>query len=185
MKKLLTFLAGTALLLTACTPAELSNQSLKDRLDQHDKDIAALQNDVNILKDQVAKINSNIEGLDKIVKALEKNVYVKSVTDVKDTAGDVIGYTIEFTDNSKITIYHGEKGDKGDKGDQGETGAPGEPGAPGAPGEPGSTPVIGVKESGGVYYWTLNGEFLQDGEGHPIPVTGNDGAPGAPQGNCG
>ena len=180
MKKLLTFLAGTALLLAACTPAELSNQSLKDRLDQHDKDIAALQNDVNILKDQVAKINSNIEGLDKIVKALEKNVYVKSVTDVKDTAGDVIGYTIEFTDNSKITIYHGDKGDKGDKGDQGETGAPGEPGAPGAPGEPGSTPVIGVKESGGVYYWTLNGEFLQDGEGHPIPVTGNDGAPGAP-----
>lgn len=180
MKKFLTFLAGTALLLTACTPAELSNQSLKDRLDQHDKDIAALQNDVNTLKDQVAKINSNIEGLDKIVKALEKNVYVKSVTDVKDTAGDVIGYTIEFTDNSKITIYHGEKGDKGDKGDQGETGAPGEPGAPGTPGEPGSTPVIGVKESGGIYYWTVNGEFITDGDNHPIPVTGNDGAPGAP-----
>ncbi len=181
MKKLFTFLAGTALLLTACTPEELSNQSLKDRLDQHDKDIAALQNDVKTLKDQVSQINTNIQGLQTIVTALQKNVYVKSVTEVKDTDGNVIGYTITFTgETAPVTIYHGEKGDKGDKGDQGETGAPGEPGAPGAPGEPGSTPVIGVKESGGVYYWTVNGNFITDGDGHPIPVTGNDGAPGAP-----
>ena len=178
MKKVFALLTGLALL-AACTP-ELNNQALKDRLDQHDKDIAELQKDVKTLQDAVSKINSNIEGLDKIVKALEKNVYVKSVTDVKDTAGDVIGYTIEFTDNSKITIYHGEDGDQGDKGDKGDKGDQGDKGDKG---DKGDAPVIGVKESGGVYYWTLNGEFLQDGEGHPIPVTGNDGAPGAPGAN--
>lgn len=181
MKKSFAFWVGAALLLAACTPENLSNQALKDRLDQHDKDIAALQNDVNTLKDQVSQINANIQGLQTIVTALQKNVYVKSVTEVKDTDGNVLGYTITFTgDTAPVTIYHGEKGDKGDQGIQGETGAPGEPGAPGAPGEPGSTPVIGVKESGGVYYWTVNGNFITDGDGHPIPVTGNDGAPGAP-----
>ena len=171
-KQLLLCLAAAALMVGAC----YNDKDLVSRLDQHDKDIAGLQKDVKDLQDAVSKINSNIEGLDKIVKALEKNVYVKSVTDVKDTAGDVIGYTIEFTDNSKITIYHGEDGNQGDKGDKGDKGDQGDKGDKG---DKGDAPVIGVKESGGVYYWTLNGEFLVDGEGHPIPVTGNDGQDGA------
>ncbi len=171
-KQLLLCLAAAALTVGAC----YNDKDLVSRLDQHDKDIAGLQKDVKDLQDAVSKINSNIEGLDKIVKALEKNVYVKSVTDVKDTAGDVIGYTIEFTDNSKITIYHGEDGNQGDKGDKGDKGDQGDKGDKG---DKGDAPVIGVKESGGVYYWTLNGEFLVDGEGHPIPVTGNNGQDGA------
>ncbi|MEE3376166.1 MAG: PL29 family lyase N-terminal domain-containing protein [Candidatus Cryptobacteroides sp.] len=171
-KQLLLCLAAAALTVGAC----YNDKDLVSRLDQHDKDIAGLQKDVKDLQDAVSKINSNIEGLDKIVKALEKNVYVKSVTDVKDTAGDVIGYTIEFTDNSKITIYHGEDGNQGDKGDKGDKGDQGDKGDKG---DKGDAPVIGVKESGGIYYWTLNGEFLVDGDGHPIPVTGNDGQDGA------
>ena len=140
-KQLLLCLAAAALTVGAC----YNDKDLVSRLDQHDKDIAGLQKDVKDLQDAVSKINSNIEGLDKIVKALEKNVYVKSVTDVKDTAGDVIGYTIEFTDNSKITIYHGEDGDQGDKGDKGDKGDQGDKGDKG---DKGDAPVIGVKESG-------------------------------------
>ena len=171
-KQLLLCLAAAALTVGAC----YNDQEIVNRLDQQEKDIAALQKDVKDLQDAVSKINSNIEGLDKIVKALEKNVYVKSVTDVKDTAGDVIGYTIEFTDNSKITIYHGEDGQDGATG---ATGATGDKGDKGDKGDQGDAPVIGVKESGGIYYWTLNGEFLVDGDGHPIPVTGNNGQDGA------
>lgn len=47
--------------------------------------------------------------------------------------GEEIGYTITFAKNAPITIYHG------------------------------NSPVIGVKEEKGVYYWTLNGEWLTDG----------------------
>ena len=163
--------------LAACTSEDVLN-----RLDQTEKDIAQLKGDVAQLQQDVNKINSDISGLQSIVKALEKNVYVKEVTDVKDASGSVIGYTITFTDNSKITIYHGEKGEKGDPGAQGNPGTPGaqgDPGTPGNDGAPGTTPVIGVKEYEGVYYWTVNGEFMKDDLGHLIPVTGNDGAAGA------
>lgn len=47
--------------------------------------------------------------------------------------GEEIGYTIYFAQNDPITIYHG------------------------------NSPVIGVKEYKGVYYWTLDGEWLTDG----------------------
>ena len=179
MRKQLAWLAAVTLLVTGC----YDDSALVSRLDKHDSEIAGLQSDVKKLQDEVSKINSNIEGLQKIVEALNKNVYVKDVTDVKDTDGKVIGYTITFTDNSHITIYHGEKGDKGDKGDQGDPGTPGTPGSPGTPGDPGApgaTPVIGVKDYNGTYYWTVNGDFLRDETGKLIPVTGANGDPGAP-----
>lgn len=180
--KKLAFFACTALLAVAC----YDDSDLVERLDQHDKDIATLQGDVSKLQTAVNQINSDIAGLREIVSALQNNVYVKDVTDVKDGSNNVIGYTITFTDNSKITIYHGEKGakgdkgDKGDQGDKGDKGDKGDAGDNGTNGTDGQTPVIGVKESGGVYYWTVNGEFLTDADNHPIPVTGNDGAPGEP-----
>ena len=176
MKKQLAWIAAAALLVTGC----YNDSALVSRLDKHDSDIAALQGDVKKLQDEVTRINSNISGLQTIVGALEKNVYVKEVTDVKDSDGKVIGYTITFTDNKHITIYHGEKGDKGDPGDPGAPGTPGAPGDPGTPGTPGDTPVIGVQLYEGVYYWTVNGEFLRDASGKLIPVTGADGAPGTP-----
>ena len=173
MKKLLLSLAGAALLLAACTPQELSNQALKDRLDQVDKDIAGLQEDVSALKTAVSQINSNIAALQSVVTALQSNVYVKEVTPIKDGNNNVIGYTIQFTDNTSVAIYHGEKGDKGDKGDQGEQGPQGPAGTDG------TTPVIGVKDYDGTLYWTVNGEWLKDDQGKLVPVTGKDGATGA------
>ena len=164
-------MAAAAIMVTGC----YNDSAIVSRLDQQEKDIAELQKNVKDLQDAVSKINSNIEGLQSIVKALQENVYVKAVTDVKNSAGEIIGYTIEFTDNSKITIYHGEKGEQGDQGEQGEQGKQGEKGEKG---EDGSTPVIGVKESGGILYWTINGEFLVDANNQPIPVTGNDGKDG-------
>lgn len=164
MSKKLLWLAAAALLVTAC----YDDSTLVCRLDKHDSDISALQGDVKKLQDEVSRINTNIEGLGTIVSALQKNVYVKEVTDVKDNSGKVVGYTIAFTDNSHITIYHGEKGEQGPEGPAGGIG------------ETGQTPTIGVKEYGGVFYWTVNGEFLRDESGKLVPATGSDGEPGAP-----
>ena len=38
-------------------------------------------------------------------------------------------------------------------------------------------PVIGLKEDGGVYYWTIDGEFILN-NGAKVPVTGKDGVDG-------
>ena len=164
MKKQLVWLACAALLTTAC----YNDAELVSRLDKQESDIASLQKDVKDLRDNViSKINSDISGLRTIVENLQKNVYVKEVTDVKDGSGAVIGYTITFTDNTKVTIYHGEKG---------ETGNPGV----GEKGDKGDTPVIGVKESGGIYYWTVDGKFLTDENGQPIQASGTNGVDGLP-----
>ena len=41
------------------------------------------------------------------------------------------------------------------------------------------SPVVGVKQgSDGVYYWTLDGEWLLDGNGNKMPVSGKDGKDG-------
>ena len=44
-----------------------------------------------------------------------------------------------------------------------------------------SAPAIGVKkDSDGVYYWTLYGQWLLDDGGNKLPVSGTPGTPGAP-----
>lgn len=158
MKKQLAWLAGAALLVTAC----YNDAALVSRLDKQESELSSLKNEVKDLKDNViSKINSDIRGLSDILGNLKDNVYVKEVTEVKEN-GKVIGYTITFTDNNKITIYHGKDG------------------AAGAAGAAGNTPVIGVKKSGDVYYWTIDGKYLTDENGQPVQASATDGAPGDP-----
>lgn len=79
----------------------------------------------------------------------------------------------------------GEDGKDGEDGEDGADGAPGEPGAPGEDGEDGAdgkdgvTPVIGVAQGeDGIYYWTINGEWLLDENGNKVQAQGRDGADG-------
>ena len=137
--------------------------------------IHSLDERVTSLEEQCRRMNSNIEALQTIVAALQNNDYVTSVTPIYEGATE-IGYVITFSKGGKATIYHGKdgaKGEQGEKGDKGDTG------------EAGATPVIGVaKDTDGVYYWTLNGNWLVDEAGNKIPTTGKDGADGV-QGETG
>ena len=117
-------------------------------------------------------MNSNIEALENIVTALQANEYVTGITDITED-GKVIGYTITFSKSGRVAIYHGKDGAAG------APGLDGADGANGADGKDGHTPVIGVrKDADGVYYWTLDGEWLTDSKGDKIPTTGADGTPG-------
>ena len=102
-------------------------------------------------------MNTNITALQTIVEALEKNDYITNVSPVRKD-GEVIGYNISFAKSDSITIYHGENGKDG------------------ADGKDGYTPQIGVmKDTDGIYYWTLDGEWLLDGKGNKIQANGIDG----------
>ena len=71
--------------------------------------------------------------------------------------GKEIGYTITFSKSNPITIYHGKDGQDG---------------------EDGTTPTIGVKQDAdGVYYWTLNGEYIVV-DGEKIQAEGKNGTNG-------
>ena len=115
--------------------------------------VHGLENRVAKLEELCKQMNTNISSLQTIVTALQNNVYVTGTTPLmKD--GKEIGYTITFSKGNPITIYHGKDG------------------------EDGTTPTISVKkDTDGVYYWTLNGEFIMV-DGGKIQAEGKDGTNG-------
>ena len=135
------------------------------------------------LRKKCNEMNTNISSLQSIITALEENDYVTSVTPLMEE-GKAIGYTISFSKSPAIIIYHGKDGQDGTPGQDGK------PGKDGAPGKDGNTPIIGIeKDIDGVYYWTLNGNWLLDENNNKIKAQGtdgndgddgNDGIPGTP-----
>ena len=114
-------------------------------------------------------MNTNIAALEVIVAALQDNDYVTEVLKVVE-GGQEVGYTIKFSKSGAVTIYHGQDGAEG---------APGQDGLDGTNGKDGHTPVIGVRQDeDGVYYWTLDGEWLLNANDQKIPTTGKNGKPG-------
>lgn len=141
------------------------------QLQDHEARIARLETLVN-------QINTNVISLQALLVALQNNDYVTSIAPINE-GGVEIGYTLTFAKSDPVTIYHGRDGKDGADGKDGMDGKDGIDGVNGKDGADGSTPVIGVRQDeDGVYYWTLNGEWLTDDEGNKIPVTGNDGADG-------
>ena len=103
------------------------------------------------LEELCSQLNTNIVSLQQIVEALQGNDYVTGVVPVVEN-GETVGYTISFSKSGPVTIYHGKKGENG---------------------QHGTTPVIGVEQdTDGLYYWTLDGEWLTDDEGSKILAQG-------------
>ena len=157
MKKIsLLLLTLTICFFTACHKdiwAEL------DELDQR----------VTKLEELCKEMNTNITSLQTIVSVLQSNDYITGIVEIKKN-GEVIGYTITFGKHDPITIYHGQDGKDGQNGADGKDGQDGSS----------NTPVIGVaKDTDGVYYWTLNGEWLLDDNDNKLPVSGTNGKDGA------
>ncbi len=147
-------------------------------------DDSALTGRVDNLEDRVSKLeilcsqmNTNISSLQTLVNALSQNDYITNVAPISRN-GEEVGYTITFKSGKTITIYHGEDGKDGEDGADGKDGINGENGADGKDGKDGLTPIIGVKLFNGVYYWTLNGEWLLDDDGNKIKAVGTDGKDG-------
>ncbi len=119
-----------------------------------------LQQQLSDIKNAENNVNNDIKALNQLVSTLETGNYIKSVT----TLNDGSGYIITFAEGDPILVKNGTDGEKG---------------APGTDGEDGTTPVISVKQSGGIYYWTLNGVWLLDDDGNKLRVTGEKGDTGA------
>ena len=162
-------MAVVALAFTACSD-DYDDTELWNKVNDHEDRIEALET-------WQGQMNNNIAALQELINTTD---YITTVTPVLEN-GEEVGYTIAFLHSDPITIYHGEKGDKGDQGEQGEQGPqgsqgePGEDGSDGSDGSDGDTPVIGVKADGGIYYWTVNGEWLLNDNQEKMPVTGEKG----------
>ena len=152
MKRLFTLCAiVVAVVVSSCS--KFDDTDIWDKLNDHESRITALE-------ELCKQMNTNITALQTIVEALEKNDYITNVSPVRKD-GEVIGYNISFAKSDSITIYHGDNGRDG------------------ADGKDGYTPQIGVmKDTDGIYYWTLDGEWVLDGNGDKIKAVGDDGIDG-------
>ena len=158
MKKLLSLLM-CGLLLFGCSD-KYDDSTLRN-------DLSDLENRVAKLEELCKQMNTNISSLQTIVTALQSNDYITSVTPITND-GKIVGYTITFAKSNSITIYNGTDGKDGVDGADGEDGTDG------------IAPTIGVKQdTNGVYYWTLNGNWLTDDKGNKIKAEGTDGKDGA------
>ncbi len=109
-----------------------------------------LENRVAELERLVNELTANLGTLVTAIDALENQDRIVSVNKLPGDAG----WEIVFANSGTVTIYNGANGKDGD------------------------SPVIGVqKDTDGIYYWTLNGEFLLDGNNQKIPATAQYGVP--------
>ncbi len=107
-----------------------------------------LESRVARLEELCTQMNTNIGALQTLVIALQTNDFVTAVTPLTEN-GKTIGYTITFAKAEPITIYYGKDG---------------------------YIPKIGIKQdTDGIYYWTLDGEWLLDNAGNKIKAQDVDG----------
>ena len=142
MRKIITCMILGLLSLVSCT--EYDEVAMWNKNEDMGSRLAALE-------ELCSQLNTNIVSLQQIVEALQGNDYVTGVVPVVEN-GETVGYTISFSKSGPVTIYHGKKGENGQNG---------------------TTPVIGVEQdTDGLYYWTLDGEWLTDDEGSKILAQG-------------
>ena len=99
------------------------------------------------LEEQCRELNSNIEAIQTILQAVQQNDYITDVVKIVED-GVEVGYSITFSKLGTITIYNGVNA---------------------------NAPMIGVKKhSDGLYYWTLNGEWITDEQGRMIAASVTD-----------
>ena len=120
---------------------------------------------VETLETLCAEMNANLTSLTELINAMTMGDAIIGVTPVKEN-GVEVGYQLLLKDGGIVTLYHGKNGKDG------AAGADGKDGVNGTDGQDAEAPVFGVKEdTDGVYYWTLDGEFVVDAEGNKLPVT--------------
>ena len=159
MKRLFTLCAIViAVAVSSCS--KFDDSAIWDKLNEQEQTLNDHEKRIAALEELCKQMNTNINALQTLVEALEKRDYITNVSPVRKD-GEVIGYTISFAESDTITIYHGENGQDG------------------ADGKDGYTPQIGVmKDTDGIYYWTLDGEWLLDGKGNKIQANGVNGIDG-------
>ena len=128
------------------------------------------ENRLKKLEELCSQMNTDITSLRTIVTAIQKNDQISTVAPISKD-GKEIGYSIVFTSGKSITIYHGTDGQNGQNGTNGSNGQNG---------ADGHTPVIGVKmDADGIYYWTIDGEWLTDENGNKIQASPSEADSGA------
>ena len=142
MRTLKLIFISVILLLTNNTCSKYDDSEIWNQIDDLDKRITAIEN-------QLKSINADISSLSTLIGILENRRYVSGITGLVD------GYSITFSDGSKLTIKDGKDGVDGK-----------------------AAPVFNVRFFNERYYWVkiIDGvtSWLTDDKGNMIPASGTE-----------
>lgn len=117
------------------------DSALWDSFNEHEQRIKDLET-------KVAEVNTNLASLQTLVNAMKQGDYITDVKPLTEN-GVEVGYQITFSERGTVTIYHGKDGVSSE-----------------------NVPEFGVKQdTDGVYYWTVNGNWVLDDKGNKLPVS--------------
>lgn len=143
MKKL-----SILLILSLLTFLAPSCRFYKDQIDELYSEVDNLKASDSELRQRIEQLNSSLTTLKELVSAMQSGLYIKSVVTL---TGDTeqAGYLITMSNGVTYTIRDGQDG------------------------QDGLTPKLGVQFGpDGVYYWTLDGEYLLDENGRMVRADG-------------
>lgn len=142
MKKMKLILIAVILLMLNSTCSKYDDGEIWDEINGLDKRVTVIEN-------QLKSINTSISSLSNLINTLENRRYVSGITE------NAYGYSITFSDGTKISIKDGEDGDEGK-----------------------AAAVMNVQFFNGRYYWTQTIDnvtsWLIDDNGNMIPASGID-----------
>lgn len=141
------------LALTSCLiTASCDDYNYTDQLQSLGKRVEALEN-------WVANYNADLNALQILIKNVEARGFITKITENSDGT-----YTIFFNNEDTMTIRNGRQGKDGRDGRDGQE----------------LDFLISVKkDTDGIWYWTLNGEWMLDGDGNKLRATAIDGKDGS------
>lgn len=118
-------------------------------------ELLTMQNEIDQLHKQVADMNESLQTLKTVVDQLVAGGYVVDVKEFTDEDGRG-GFTLVFNDGSLLKLYSGVDG---------------------VDGQDAVPPVIGLQQDGedGLWYWTLDGEWILSPDGERFKAVGVDG----------
>ena len=97
------------------------------------EDIKNLQTEVDQLKSEIEKIKTNITSIQGLIASLQEQDCVTAITEIKDEAGNVIAYKVDYKLASSATFYVKD------------------------------TATAGIVEKDGKYYWAIGGKIVTVG----------------------
>ena len=125
-----------------------SCQFYKDQIDELYAEVDSLKVSDSALRLRMEQMNSSLTTLKGLVSAMQSGLYIKSVVTLTGDS-EQSGYLITMSNGMSYTIRNGRDG------------------------QDGVTPKLGVKRGpDGAYYWTLDGDFLKDGNGQYVRADG-------------
>ena len=148
MKKYIGFLLVISGMLTSCF--QYDDTDLRNQILEH-------EDRIQYLEEACTSLNNDMVNLRALLEAFQKGDMITSVTPLIEN-GVTVGYVITFTESQPITIYNGVDGKDG---------------------QDSSAPMIGARQhTDGLWYWTVDGEWLLDSDGNMVKAVGEDGENG-------